>query len=336
MPRSRKIIVKIIEILIYILLLTGPLIAIVHEQEMYVRNIRTIAVMAIAAIIIFTFFKRGINFGQEIIFLCAVVFIGISLFAANAGNFSLVAICAGLLLVSVVLCLVLLHMTQMDTTLDVMQNSSAQPVKRIINFNYKLVAALGVGILVFSLVIYFAVVSPIMNAVVSAIPQLDVLSPPPTVERHFTPPQGRYSDLIVPEQRGFFVEPLMPIMGTLIGIIFSIVGVVIVSYIIFVIIRAILIRLSNHKRYYDAFFKSSDSEDEKEFIFSSNKKAKIPRSKNENEIRRLFRETISRHIKFGVEIKNSDTPSEMAAKIITEDISELAEKYSPIRYNASE
>jgi hypothetical protein len=49
-------------------------------------------------------------------------------------------------------------------------------------------------------------------------------------------------------------------------------------------------------------------------------------------IRKLFKDTAKKHVKMGVPIKHSDTPTDMKNRIHSEDIGGLVEEYETVRY----
>ncbi|MCL1843137.1 MAG: hypothetical protein FWF79_04935 [Defluviitaleaceae bacterium] len=311
-----------------------PVLAWLIVSEPFLRLIWVGAAIIIAAMSLGTYFRRGGFSGVGSVFLCAAVFIALSIWAAQGEYWVLVALYPSLLAASSIACVALVHMVQMDMSLEAVQLSSAQPVKGIISFNYRLVAGLSAGILVLTIIVYFAFAGPVLNFITSLSPQLPQLTRPAAYEDELQreQPMGRdwtdpYSALpFTPREPSAFAR----FVHLLLQIIITLVGIFGAGFFIFVIARAIFRRLSYRPYEYGITDKNAD--DTREFIFNRRKKAKPVYVRSDDSTRKLFRETINRHIKAGVVIKKSDTPTDMVKRIETEDISALARDYAKVRY----
>jgi hypothetical protein len=384
MPKSRALIVQIVESLVYLCLLYGalavpvflaresvrdlvefaviavpfacgfairwfvkrfwlalplhllfPVAAMILSRDLFELGIYFVAMMIIMVISLAHYFKRGIAVGNGFVFLCGLIFIVLAVWAERGGHTPLVVLYGVLLLVSTIGCLALLHMVQMDVSLDAMQLSSAQPVKRIIKFNYRLVAGFCVGILVAALVVAFAAVVPLMRVAGEILP--DEWNLPTWTPRQREPrelPEGRGLDLGFPMLDGHFIEETEqpgPV-AIVIQFVLVIVGLTGAAWLVFKVLQAIFILLNNRRKYYPSEFTDHAAEDEREFILPTGKKKKTRRFGEEHPVRKKFRETITRHIKLGVEIAPHDTPSDMKKRVISEDLDALVGEYVKVRY----
>jgi len=125
-----------------------------------------------------------------------------------------------------------------------------------------------------------------------------------------------------------------PFWEFLTNIIFGIVSIGIIALILYVAYRLLMVLLRLRPRRRDMYSDSASTEDEREFIRPKARKRNRIRSvfSELHPIRRLFKETAKKHVKMGVSIKKSDTPTDIKNRIHSEDISDLADEYAEVRY----
>ena len=282
---------------------------------------------------------RGVSVTDSYITVTDLAFIAISLWAAWAGHWHLVALYPSLLVFMVVGRTVVAHMVEMDMSLEAIQLASTQPVKQIITFDYKLAAGLAVFMIGGAVILHLLILSPIIAALWDIFPGL----PRPMLDLNFET-TTEYQDMYIPAEpqapdhiSEYFqdVDRIQFTIPRFIVLLFQIlIGGVILAVIIgviYTIMRSIIYFLGRRVEAHEPEDFMGEAIDEKEFVFP---KSKILRKRNTNEhpIRRLFRETAKKHVKMGVPIEKSDTPTDMANRIQAEDISGLTKEYAQVRY----
>jgi len=222
-------------------------------------------------------------------------------------------------------------MAQINESLEVITQTSNQPVKKILTFDYKAMAVLSVVMVGAIIFLHVFLVSPALEAI-SGI-RINVLHEPlniqdsiPELEQAgFAPGMALIGDIDaepmliwrVLERLFMLLVPPLLVLG--------------VGYFIFRVIREVYRRLGM-KNAQDTEH-ASGLEDIKEFISAPKlKRTWFFGPRGEHKLRKRFRETITRHIKKGVPIKKSDTPFDMAGKIRAEDIGSLVDEYAAVRY----
>jgi hypothetical protein len=263
----------------------------------------------------------------------AIVLIFLSVWAWQTGNLQLAAIYPFLMAVIVIGRILLIRMVRMDRSLEAMQLSYKQSIGKIITFDYKLAAGVVLALVAIALAIYLLLISPLISMLMGA------FSDPPNIE--FVADRGLPETMPhvpqEPSQNIFeYYEPrTFRFWDILSQVILGILSLAVIVIIIYGLYRFALFLLSykvSRKNTGEDFL---DLEDEREFI--------PPPSKNRrgrfrsvfadlHPVRRLFKETAKKHVKMGVPIKKSDTPSEITKRIRTEDISTLTDEYTQIRY----
>ena len=259
---------------------------------------------------------------------CAILIGGASITAALVGYGSLVY--PALLTIAVVGRILLIRMVKMDVSLDTMYNTYNQPINKIMAFDYKLMLGLFAAFAIVSVILYLIFFAPVYGLIMDNIPT------PPRFEfdaegrgllhydRTGMPPAG--DDFRIHGHRSFW--------NTIGSVFFLITGIILTIGIIygaFIILRFLANRKTAKAK---PGMESCDLEDEREFILprTNNRRHRRAMETNLHPIRRLFRDTAKKHIKMGVSIKQSDTPTDIARRIITEDIGELASEYAEVRY----
>jgi len=241
------------------------------------------------------------------------------------------AVYPALLTLAVVGRILLIRMVKMDVSLDTMYNTYNQPINKIMAFDYKLMLGLGAAFAIVAVVLYLAIFAPLSGLLVDNLPN------PPQFELDAegrglfrdvrgepTPPTGE--DFRLQGQRSFWNS-----IGSIFFLITGIAMTIGIIYGAFIILRY----LANRKTAKPELgIESCDLEDEREFILPRNDSRKKRRAVESSlhPIRRLFRDTAKKHIKMGVSIKKSDTPTDIAKRIVTEDINNLANEYAEVRY----
>ncbi|MCL2198085.1 MAG: hypothetical protein FWB80_04100 [Defluviitaleaceae bacterium] len=329
MPASRKFVVKTLENFILIALFGGFFAVPVYLSTYTPRFLWVAGGVFVLVLFATTFFRRGVAIGRGFADFMPVAFIPLSVWAARSGHGGLVTVFSVVMVIVIIGSFVLLHMARMDETLEVMPLSSAAPVRRIISFNYKLMAGLAGLVLVLTLVLFFAVVMPVFGILAEIFPGLPEFVHPERPDMEVAQrPMGGLRDLETPGMLSREQSPVMQIFGLVIRIVFSVFIVVAVAFCGYMIIRAFLKWSGTRKIYYEQMAKDMDAIDEKEFILPIRKKERTQQP--DNEIRRRFKAAVKRHIKNGVPIEKSDTPSDMQVRITAEDIG--VGEYEQVRY----
>ena len=263
---------------------------------------------------------------------CAALFVLLSLWSASIGSWHLTVIYPFLLTIAVAGRILLLRLIKMDRSLEAMHLSYKQPIDKIVAFDYKLTAGIIVALVGISLAIYLLIIAPIASAIFRAIPAL------PEIETE--------SDRVMPDAAPFQPSLSMtdlfdiperapsPIVELLTRIFFGVVSLAILAIMLYGIYRFLMFLLSHSTHKNNIHADSANTEDEREFIRPKSRTRNRIRSAftELHPIRRLFKETAKKHIKMGVSIKQSDTPTDIKNRIHSEDISSLAEEYAQVRY----
>ena len=251
-------------------------------------------------------------------------------------NFALLMILYPVLIViSIVLTIIHRIISKADESLSVIRATSAIPVKKITRFNYILAVGTGAAIVVLGLFLFFVLIRPTMSAIYNTLPRLRFEPAPRVYDTDgtavggdaFEPPVVLDQPIIERPDRHWLVEMLFQmlfILGTILVIVFF-------SFVLFVIIRAFLRFLASKGKKISDNTLTGIFEDEKEFIYDRKPIFK-KRFHSLHPIRRAFYEKILKYKKEGLKLNPSDTPTELAGKITTEDINELVAEYKNIRY----
>jgi len=297
-----------------------------------------VAVATVFAMVIFSlnhYFTRDTTTGNGFILIAGTFYSIVSIWAFFTGHLPLAAVYPPLVIITAVMRIVVIRMQQMDKSLEAIRLSSEQPVMRIVSFDYKLVAGLIAVIIALTLIIYFAVTGPVLEFIAERVRGIEFaeITPgeedPALLEQSPMMPTGA-DGMDFLDLGDYRVLPAW--VNLLTTILFSAIAAATFCFLVFAIIRSIIKRLS--ERIITNELADGTAEDEKEFIFPQMKKRAGKRGKhdNENPVRRLFRETMTAQIKKGVPIREHDTPTDMAARVKSEDLNELAEKYAGVRY----
>ncbi|MCL1863027.1 MAG: hypothetical protein FWF78_05635 [Defluviitaleaceae bacterium] len=329
MPESRKFVVKMLENFIFISLLFGFFSVPVYVEMLTFRFVFIVGVAIALVIVGSTFSRRRVMIGRGFIDFMPVAFVPLSFWAARGQHFGLVTIFSVVMVVVIIMSFVVLHMAKMDETLEVLPLSSAAPLRRIIGFNYRMMAGLAGLILVLGVLTFFIIVIPAFAIIAEIFPGLPDFRQTERYDggRSLFPMGGPER----PDALGMLSlrndpSPIMRIIGVVVQTVFIVFIVFSLVFCAYMVIRAFLKWSSTRAVFYEQTAKDMDSADEKEFILPFKKR---DTSQPTNEIRRRFRAAIKRHMKNGVPIEKSDTPSDMQLRI-AEDIG--VGEYEKARY----
>ena len=278
-------------------------------------------------------YKRSATFAHGFGIAAPVALVVLALFMGRQGYDYLYTIYVVLIVLAGVGSKLHIRMTYVNDSLAVITQTSTQPVKKILAFDNKAMAVLGVVVIGLIVFLHIFVLRPALEAAYNMRPSINLDI---QMDGDFHIPQtpqrtgGGDMDMFIDSM---YREPwlLWVILERILMVAVPVVGVLAIGYAIFRVARSVYRRMNirdnrDHKH-------ASGYEDVKEFI-------RTPRARRswffgprgEHKLRRLFRETMTRHIKKGTPIKNTDTPVEMAGKVQAEDISGLAEEYAAVRY----
>jgi len=258
--------------------------------------------------------------------------IALSFWMASGGHWTLVALYPILMVLIGTGRIIVMHMLQMDKSLDAIQPPAAQK-SRIISFNYKLMAGLGAAMIALTMAIYLGIIAPVAGVLIQNVPELQRISSPSEDEPiQPMPSRSVMTEFLMPY--GDYAEPST--MWQVLDVLFRMAGTIIIFgiivFVLFMLVRAIIRLLKLRAQSADAELQSDWAQDEREFILPQRARTKRGTQQEEHPIRRLFRETIQAHIKRGVPIQKSDTPTDITHRIHSEDIAPLAEAYAQVRY----
>ena len=300
------------------------------EQAMYVG-------VAIA-LALFSFqqrHKRSFTFTTGTVYAAPIVLIALALFMGTRGHDYIYTTYAALIILVSIGSKLHIRMTHVNDSLGVITQTSTQPVKKILAFDYKAMVVLSLLMVGLVLFLHVFLMRPALEAISGINIRMPQFDSSYTADEPFIPPMdiGPGFDLyeylagepfsgplwlwVILERLLFFVMPPLIVLG--------------IGILLFRLIRKIYRQLGIKTRQSQEH--ASGYEDIKEFI----RTPKVRRpwffgSRNEHKLRKLFRETVTRHMKKGVPIEKSDTPVQMAEKIQGEDIRALAEEYAAVRY----
>jgi len=279
-------------------------------------------------------YRQTGTFSNEFIYFVPIVFIALALLAGYLGHGYVLLPYTILVIIICVGTKLHVRMYQVNASLEVISQNSTQPVTKILAFDYKAMLVLGMIMVGLIIVIFRWIIRPLMEFVSRINPFLGLeLDVPPVEFYTFAPPPGGQESEIPPELLAQVREPFI-LWRILEFVLFYIaVPLAALGLLILLIFKVRdIFRQWRLKSNQDSEL-SEGFEDIKEFIRTPKIRGLRRRgSRSEHRIRRLFRETVTRHIKKGVPIQKSDTPMQIARKITTEDIDSLAEEYGAVRY----
>jgi len=280
-------------------------------------------------------YRRATTFSSEFIFFAPLILVAVALIAGQQGHRYMFVPYAAMIIIVSVGARLHTRMTMVNSSLEVITQNSTQPVQRILAFDYKAMFVLALVLIGITVLLNFIVFRPLLEMIVRHWPDLEWAST--------LPPGEAYLPMVDEPGMGEVAAAMMygmelsepPLIWRILEwlLFFALVPLIALAA-LFIFIR--------HMYNVIMQFRIKDSEDAdhadgfsdvKEFIHAPSAISRWwRRPRNENKLRKLFRETVTRHIKKGVPINKSDTPVEMVTKIQNEDISTLAEDYAAIRY----
>jgi len=281
-------------------------------------------------------YTRSVSFALGFTVAAPLVLVVIALALGYLGHSNVYTIYAVLVIYTGLCSKLHMRMTYVNDSLTVITQTSTQPVKKIMAFDYKATIALTVVIIGMIAFLHIFLLRPALEAVYDIVTSIRFelpYMPYEDVQLPMPPPSG--GGMNISDIMGFYevAEPwlIWVILERILIIVLPPAVVFGLGVIIFRLARNIY-RLMGVKSNQDHEH-ASGYEDIKEFIRTPKvKRSWFFGSRNEHKLRRLFRETVTRHMKKGVPIKKSDTPIEMAEKIQAESISKLADEYAAVRY----
>jgi len=284
-------------------------------------------------------YKKSNTFTPEFTFFAPLVLIVGALVAGHFGHTNMYIPYAVMIVFLGIGSRLHTRMSLVNSSLEAITQNSTQPVQKILAFDYKAMAVLTAVMVGMILFLNRFLLRPILQFIAQLSLNIDFdLGFDPLMEGYHQEPgvelhgENPFLDMM----EGANNEPAL-FWRILEFFTFYVVLPLIGLMMIIALFRFTI------KIYYEWGLKKERDQDLangfadiKEFISSPKIKSLWRRSnKNEHRLRRLFRETIIKHMKKGVPISKSDTPMEMVTKIHKEDIGALAEEYGAVRYSSN-
>lgn len=230
-----------------------------------------------------------------------------------------------------------IRMARVDMSLDAITKTSVQPIRQILRFDHKMMATFVFVLIAITLIGRLVLIDPVLELVSSiSLPQQAGADGPGMV---FTPqsPLTPHGDIHQMLGQGYTEpHPFWEIFDMVITIL---VQAAVVALLLTMLISGAF-AVYKLMSYRNREIPYRDGEDEKVFVIPErvkrargNLRSVLSRfSRQEDRTRRIFRKKVRRHMKMGVPILKSDTPTLIAEKIKSEDITALAEEYKRVRY----
>ena len=282
------------------------------------------------------YFKQQPTSGMGVIVFYAAVFFVLAMWTAQAGYWNLSPIYPVLMMVSALAHVIIMHMLEIDKGLGAVQLFSTQPIGKILSFNYKLIAGLGVVVSGITLLFYFAIARPVLGFLIGLLNQLEIPALEMDMSWTLTQAPGTMGS---PDWVEYFIQDYEPSLFVqfillLLNIIMIVVGIAGVCFVIFIVFKGIFKWLAHGSKREIWEAPDADTGDLREFILPVNKGVQRKRfgKDTEHPIRRKFRETVIQQIKLGVKIEPCSTPTDISRLVSGEDINALTEEYSAVRY----
>jgi len=224
------------------------------------------------------------------------------------------------------------RMLKVDTSLEMTAKTSVQPIKQILRFDHKFILVLIVILLIIALAAHF-VIEPQLSRISFTGIERDSGLPDP-VEAPIAPARGSAGGMDLSAFGEAREAHIIWVVLEVILVFLLRVAFIVVPILLLISGTLVLYRMLSYNKKTPSF---NEGEDEKVFIIPEKILHRIrnPLSYfnwNENKVRRAFRKKIQQHIKAGVPIILSDTPTEIAERIKDEDIRDLLEEYQQVRY----
>ena len=271
----------------------------------------------------------------------AISIVVMTFFAAHYEQEYMASIYPILVVIIIISCEIFTRMSRVDTSLDAVTKTSAQPVRQILGFDYKLIPVLVLVLIFLTITIRLTVTDPI----ITLISQIELPDAEPGEGPHepLPPPPLGFIDMWDVLELDYEEPPEPHIFWQIIDAILHFLIQATVALLILTLIVSSLLTAYALMAYHKRKGTYTETEDEKTFIILE----KVNRARRslrsllpfshiyENRTRRMFRKKVLRHKKMGVPIIRSDTPVKMAEKIHDkENIKDLTERYEKVRYGS--
>jgi|GEM_PF-2167102 len=294
---------------------------------------------ASAATMVFSlshFYKKTPDLSFAFIMFSSGAFIVFSFWAASTHRFQLLPVYPVLIVICVTFRIAVMHMLQMDRSLETVPSSSSQPIKKIINFDYQLLIGLSATIVIIAVAVFYAITRPILIFIARIFPGLPAVSIDGIdySEIPFMGMGGGSADMVFemladgaePSLFAQFMEVLMHIILMVLLVVAAIAFVIFIARLIFRI-------FTTRKHDVDAHSRKGDSVDEKEFILPIKiKRQRQETHQDEHPIRKQYKNTIKNALKTGIKIKPADTPTTAIKQVHKEELKTFADEYAKVRY----
>jgi len=230
------------------------------------------------------------------------------------------------------------RMSMVDTSLDVISQNSTQPLQKILAFDYRAMVVLGVLLVGVILLLNRLVTTPFLRLVTRLNPNFNLTWEGQEGDFDWMFARDPMAGSLPMDEIFYYSEPWL--IWQVLERFLTFVALPAAGIVAMVMLFHTLRNIYSNWRFKPEIESELDDgrEDVKEFLSGTPLgglwRRRTPR--NEHRLRRLFRETMTRHIKKGAPIQKSDTPLQMTGKVQTEDISGLAEEYGAVRYGGSQ
>jgi len=299
--------------------------------------IDSIAYMIVAAyLILFSLYqryKRTKTFSSEFIFAISIALIILTFVAVHFGFTFMIGSYAGIIVFFCVGTRLHMRMYQVSTSLEVITQNSGQHIQNILTHDYKTMFILGVVLVSTILMLGLLVITPILRLIPRInFEQVDI--PPDEIEiEMFDAVFSPANEIELLREHNEDTGGPFLIWRVLEWLILYIAMPALGLFILYLMLTKIrkIFKIWKYKAGFDPNL-NNEIADIKEFIRKPKVKNRWLGRGKEHKLRKLYRETITRHIKKGVPIIKTDTPDEIKLKIITNDITTLTEDYASVRY----
>ena len=313
-----------------------PIAAWILSPDTFYILVYFVMAMVLTVFSLYQRYRRATSVTSELVSFAPLTLIVLGLIAVYYGTINVVVPYTIMIIITAAGGRLHQRMTQVDMSLAAISQNSTQPVKKILDFDYKAMIVLSALLVAAILVLNAVVFRPLLSFIVGRIPNLnlDLTISDDDFMTYFGGAGGGgitdVHELIAGQEvyRSFLIWRIL-------DVVLFIVLPVLIGVFAFTALVGLLhnIYMRWKKRGPETPEIADGGGDIKEFL-------KGPRLRNlwrrgpgnENKLRKHFRETVARHIKKGVPIQKSDTPMQIAGKIVSEDIGELADAYGGVRY----
>jgi len=304
------------------------------ESGVYYQIIYLIFAIFMVFLSLYQRYRKTTALAFEYALFVSLLFVIFAFIAGNQGNNILPFQYA--LLIAFVFIGSRLHMrmSQVKTSLDaITDNSYNQPLKKILAFDFKTTVTLVVLLVGLVFVLHVFVIRPVLERVADALPMIEfsLLDEDAEDGRVYFHQPFDIQDFVATgndtELAAAYTDTF--ILWVILERIIFVILPLLLAFMVYCIVKAM-----RYKKPYSPEL-SDGYEDIKEFISTPKKRRRRRGVAGEHRLRRLFRETVMGHMKRGVPIQKTDTPVQMAGKVLAEDFDTLAEEYAGVRYGSN-